>query len=282
MYDAVNDNRTRPQHKAWDNIVLPVDHPFWDTHYPPNGWNCRCLPRSLNDRDSKRLGLEVSENPEVIWEDREVKVGEGQYVTVRVPEGIHTGFAYNPSIAGFGRGVQERALTINYPGNKYEPLDLPWALDPANQDDLEIWQSNYELGNAAHSMDEAVDLLKNVIGGEEAVFIDPAGSRIRVTTELARHVYGQGESYRRARTRYFTLIPEIIEAPQEIWVGFARNEMTGLVKVRRRYIRYVRLDTDTLLGLVVDTYAGEWIALTAFQGKLNYLKRLRDGIRVLF
>jgi len=41
-YDAVNDGRTRPTHRELDNIIRPVDAPFWDTYYPPNGWGCRC------------------------------------------------------------------------------------------------------------------------------------------------------------------------------------------------------------------------------------------------
>jgi SPP1 gp7 family putative phage head morphogenesis protein len=42
MYDAIDDFRTRPLHSSWDRTVLPVGHKWWRTHYPPNGYNCRC------------------------------------------------------------------------------------------------------------------------------------------------------------------------------------------------------------------------------------------------
>jgi uncharacterized protein with gpF-like domain len=28
----------RELHLSWDNLVLPADDPWWQTHYPPNGW----------------------------------------------------------------------------------------------------------------------------------------------------------------------------------------------------------------------------------------------------
>ncbi len=49
QYSAVNDDRTRPTHRALDGIVYPAKHEFWDTHYPPWGFNCRCSVIALLD-----------------------------------------------------------------------------------------------------------------------------------------------------------------------------------------------------------------------------------------
>lgn len=32
----------RPLHLAWHGLTLRHDHPFWRTHFPPNGWGCHC------------------------------------------------------------------------------------------------------------------------------------------------------------------------------------------------------------------------------------------------
>lgn len=39
---TVNDSRVRPEHKAFDGVVKPIDDAFWSTHLPPLDWGCRC------------------------------------------------------------------------------------------------------------------------------------------------------------------------------------------------------------------------------------------------
>lgn len=95
-YVAVLDDRTRPEHAAWSDTVLPVDDPWWDTHFPPNGWNCRCTVQSLNERDLARYGFEVSAAaPPSELVEHTINTPAGPR-TVEVPEGIDPGFAYRP------------------------------------------------------------------------------------------------------------------------------------------------------------------------------------------
>jgi uncharacterized protein with gpF-like domain len=51
-----NDTRTRPAHKAMDNVIKPVGDAFWKTHYPPNGYRCRCSVVSLTESQAKKRG----------------------------------------------------------------------------------------------------------------------------------------------------------------------------------------------------------------------------------
>lgn len=41
-YRTAGDKRVRKEHDALDGITLPINDPFWDSYYPPNGWRCRC------------------------------------------------------------------------------------------------------------------------------------------------------------------------------------------------------------------------------------------------
>lgn len=42
QYRTAGDGKVRPEHAALNGVTLPQSDPFWETYYPPNGWNCRC------------------------------------------------------------------------------------------------------------------------------------------------------------------------------------------------------------------------------------------------
>ncbi|MGX9692933.1 phage head morphogenesis protein [Achromobacter anxifer] len=59
QYVAVMDSKTRPSHAALHGKIFRFDDPFWNTHFPPCGFNCRCGVRALRERDIERRGLDV-------------------------------------------------------------------------------------------------------------------------------------------------------------------------------------------------------------------------------
>lgn len=65
QYIAIMDSRTRPNHAALNGKVFRADDPFWKTHYPPNGYNCRCRVRALSSEQVRQMGLTVSYGSQV-------------------------------------------------------------------------------------------------------------------------------------------------------------------------------------------------------------------------
>ena len=38
----------REEHLEYVGTILPIEHPWWDTHMPPSAWNCACSVRPTN------------------------------------------------------------------------------------------------------------------------------------------------------------------------------------------------------------------------------------------
>ncbi|GMV60117.1 MAG: hypothetical protein AMXMBFR72_32100 [Betaproteobacteria bacterium] len=116
MYDAVDDGRTRELHASWDETVLPVSHRWWRTHYPPNGWNCRCGVIQLTKDEIEAFGFKESprapDDGSRKW--RNPRTGR----THVVPNGIDPGFDRN---VGRDNAARLRALL----DEKIEALPSP-------------------------------------------------------------------------------------------------------------------------------------------------------------
>lgn len=50
----------REEHEAWAGTILRYDDAWWSTHYPPNGFGCRCRVRQLSDAEAERRGVSSS------------------------------------------------------------------------------------------------------------------------------------------------------------------------------------------------------------------------------
>lgn len=88
-----NDNANpRLHHKALDGVVYRADDPWWQSYYPPRGYNCHCTVRAYDDKDLERYGLTVSTPPPIEYEDVIIGKQSGRVQLVRVPKGVTPGF----------------------------------------------------------------------------------------------------------------------------------------------------------------------------------------------
>lgn len=137
-YITKGDERVRASHSVWNNLVLPVDDPFWRTHWPPNGWRCRCRVVAISQRDYDK-GYSEYRAPYEYNPDGTVKripgiervpfnkvapeVPTREWVNQRtgeildVPVGVDPGFAYNAGVAGerarqLAKTVEERLAGV--------------------------------------------------------------------------------------------------------------------------------------------------------------------------
>lgn len=79
----------RPQHLAWDGLVLPADHAFWQTHSAPNGWGCKCRKVGARSPEAaRRLGGDPGKALPEGWDAIDPKTG--------APPGIDKGWDYRP------------------------------------------------------------------------------------------------------------------------------------------------------------------------------------------
>ena len=114
LYIRTTSSDPRPEHLGWAGIILPVDDPWWETHFPPNGWMCKCAVRQISAAQAGR-SLERGTVPAPQGMDgaityRDTPPADGpprRYVNRRtgthadVPAGIDPGWQTNP---GIGRG----------------------------------------------------------------------------------------------------------------------------------------------------------------------------------
>lgn len=265
-YRHGDSRQPRPQHLAWDDLVLTADDPWWQTHYPPNDWGCKCYVEALSKRQLQKLGKTAPDQaPETAIDP---KTG--------APEGIGKGWDYNVGEAAWGRNEAARRMEDQGPWRELHPWGPAEHNRPAK---LSPDKPRAALGHPAAKGDEAGlrQALRSAIGGEAADIADPTGTPIRVTQALVDHILEKPDSRWDGRDAYFPLIRELIEDPQEIWINFAQNTVSGRVAVRRKYVKAIRLKGNKVLGLYAESENGHWISGDMFRGGLTGAGNLRKG-----
>lgn len=108
----------RPLHLAWNHLTLPATHEFWKTHFPPNGWGCRCrvVARSKPKADAPT-------EPPAGWDQQTAK---------GTLPGLDRGWGYAPgasNVAELKKIAAEKVKTLPKPLAQSFADDVSPAID---------------------------------------------------------------------------------------------------------------------------------------------------------
>lgn len=125
IYFHGNSLEPRVQHLAWDGLILPPNHPFWATHFPPNGWGCSCRVSGARSMASAvRRGGKADLKLPGDWAMINAKTG--------APMGIGKGWAYAPGATAAADIAALAAKPLNWDFNL--AIAYMHAVPAANRD----------------------------------------------------------------------------------------------------------------------------------------------------
>ena len=273
MYSAINDSRTRPTHRAVNGLIFPLDHPFWDKWWPPNGFRCRCTTIPMSKGMIERRGLKIeTEDPT----GKPIMVPGETNPRQLLPD---YGFDYHPGKAAWG------GLDAAPDMGKLRQLpDLPGHADyklPAARNlkklpmlpDLLPSLAELKAGGMSNRQAENyyLEQFRQEMGltvGESQI-IAVAGEPLIVSEAFITRRGGGSKITKGNRGPYIPIFKRAIIDPDEIWLTPMRNEQ-GQYVLRKRQLTFWRdernpAEADVMGGFcVLDVHRGVASGVTVY------------------
>jgi hypothetical protein len=168
----------RPQHKEWGDskLTLRHDHPFWQTHKPPNGWGCGCRVMAVV---APKAGDATS--PPEGWNIPDPRTG--------APPGIDKGWDYAPGAnteRSLRQMVQDKLITYPPAISKALSHDVHRWID-ANTNIVDLVR--LAIADRKHKQDLWLGFAPATISKQAKT--DVSSYFVLVSADAVRHIYDE-------------------------------------------------------------------------------------------
>lgn len=269
VYRHGDSRSPRPEHLSWNGVTLSRDDPWWQTHFPQNGWGCKCRVEGYSKVRAKLNGIEVGEAPDDgHYEYLNKKTGE----VSQVPKGIDPGFDYSVGEAKFGRRLAEDefAQWQGEQGNAWQSL-TPGNWKSAGRPERLVPRGLPQPLQQPVDQAGVIAAVRSALGGNEALITTPVGTVLVDAAVLGQHIAPE-------RTAYLPLLMDALMNPQEIWQSFEQHTGTGKVVLRTRFITLYQVRKGHAVLVAFNAVRGVLTAWTLIgTSDLKYVGRQRVG-----
>ena len=271
----------RELHESWNHLVLNFNDPWWDSHFPPNGYGCQCRVRGRTKGDLKRMGKDGPDAaPTINWVDRVIGENSDNPRIVRVPEGIDPSFEHIP-----GQTRLDTFVPNPLDSDPTLKLGVPSVKAVDEWPSIREVSKNRLLEKGLTEEDYATIFL-NQFGAtltNPAIFRDVAGEALVIGKQLFTvSKTGELKVTKRGHEQFLLLLADSLKLPDEIWTRMEYFDHLQKSVVRRRYISRIRIDGEDKPMLAIFEVGDDgWLGVTTFApDNPDYLEQLRVGIRV--
>jgi len=258
-YMCMMDGRERPEHAEWNNTVLPMDDPWWSTHTPPNGWNCRCWKEPVS-------GTELE-----IMKEKGVRTKEQRPTSPASTAGIDEGWNHNAGEADAGseslRALYDAKARRYFPEEQqglWSGTPEPLRLETIDNRHL------YPLRGPLESTEKFKLAMDKALGAENGFrqFELKTGN---FTYTYAVDTKNFTDHLRIDRSRFANMIAETIKNPQEVRAVFLKSN-TGRVAVRHYFYSKFKdeFGGDKYVKVVFDANQAKFASYTAMPQKSEF------------
>lgn len=182
----------RPLHVSWHGRIIPANHPWWQTHYPPNGWGCRCRVHAIAADQLAKYGLSA---PDVAPEDGEYTWADRYGVPHQVPRGIDPGWGYAPGArAGDALSslIRDKLVLWDARLGASAFAEMESVLAPALADEFAAWADAVTLPRGELKVVGA--LSPDVVKALDERGIVPASAHLAVRDQDVLHTHRDGKT----------------------------------------------------------------------------------------
>ena len=246
LYELGPSERHRPQHVAWAGTLLPADDPWWQTHFTPNGWGCKCRVRQVSKREAQRRGGETTRPPYDPVEWTNTRTGEVQ----TVDRGLDPAWAGNP-------GVDRARVLQDSLAEKVDATDESLARAAVRQVVGSALLERH-LAKMARTDPPKGELPVAFLAKEYSSALGAETRLVRMTQRIAKkerryHPEITADSYR-------VRLPEMLEGSQLV----LRQTRHWMVKKRTRDLVFFRFSGKEIHKLVVRRAGKRRVELSTF------------------
>lgn len=242
-YVTARDEHVREEHRRLDGLIYPIDDPFWDSYYPPNGWRCRCTVRKCTEREygHKAAGYKAREKTPMPSSEDAQKMG-GKVVAKPFRHNVgKSRIVFEDGHPYFKANPDARALQLSAVKN--------YGMKPVKEiydDPKKLSAYKKEIATEADYR-EYWRILESHYGkeGEGFALVDRKNNiSARFDKELMEKLI------RRERYGYFDEAIDVFNDPDEIWATFKAGAKRGFKE--EFFNVYIKYYNDKPIVLMIN------------------------------